>query len=127
MENVRAGDQVWTMNESGARVPGTVLRVGSMRVPVTHQIIHLVLSDGREMQASPGHPTADGRTLADLQVGEVLDGALVILLERLPYTGTMTYDLLVAGDTSFYWANGILTGSTINLVSDKGQMTPDAR
>lgn len=127
VENVRVGDQVWTMNEAGVRVPGTVLQVGSMRVPVTHQIIHLVLRDGREMWASPGHPTADGRNLADLQVGEVLDGALVIRVERLPYTGTMTYDLLVAGDTSFYWANGILTGTTMNRGSDKGQVTPDAR
>jgi len=37
----------------------------------------------------------------------------VIKVERLGYTGTDTYDLLPSGNTGFYWANGILIGSTL--------------
>ena len=51
--------------------------------------------------------------LGDLKVSDLLDGARVILIERLPYKGTATYDLLPSGDTGFYWANGILMGSTL--------------
>jgi hypothetical protein len=84
-----------------------------MKVPATHQIIHLVLNDGRELWASPGHPTADGRTLGNLKVDGLLDGARITLIERLPYNGTATFDLLPSGATGFYWANGILMGSTL--------------
>jgi hypothetical protein len=34
-------------------------------------------------------------------------------MERLPYRGGATYDLLSSGDTGFYWANGILMGSSL--------------
>jgi hypothetical protein len=51
--------------------------------------------------------------LGDLAVNDRLDGALVINVERLHYAGTATYDLLPSGDTGFYWANGILIGSTL--------------
>jgi hypothetical protein len=71
------------------------------------------LSDGRELYASPGHPTSDGRILGDLKIGHLLDGAYVNYVERLPYAGIATYDLLPSGDTGFYWANGILMGSTL--------------
>ena len=113
VENLHVGDLVWTMNEAGERVPGRILRSGSVRVPATHQVVHLILSDGRELNASPGHPTTDGRVLGDLSLGDLLDGAYVVLAERLPYAGTRTYDLLPSGGTGFYWANGILMGSTL--------------
>jgi len=90
-----------------------ISRVGSVRVQATHQVIHLILSDGRELWASLGHPTADGRRLADLVTGDILDGARVLSAERLPYTGSFTYDLLPSGSTGYYWANGILIGSTL--------------
>jgi hypothetical protein len=113
VQNLRPGDSVWTMNAAGERVPAVILRVGSMVAPASHQIVHIVLSDGRELWASPGHPTADGRSLGDLKVGDLLDSALVIRLESLPYGGLVTYDLLPSGDTGFYWVNGILMGSTL--------------
>ena len=113
VENLQVGDPVWTMNAAGERVPGKILKFGSTRVPATHEVIHLRLSDGRELWASPGHPTADGRKLGDLNVNTSLDGARVILVERLPYAGMETYDLLPSGDTGFYWANGVLMGSTL--------------
>jgi len=113
VEEIRVGDQVWTMNEAGERVLAVILKAGSMRVPVTHQVIHFVLSDGRELWASPGHPTSDGRRLADLRSGDILDGATIALAEYLRYQGTATFDILPSGGTGFYWANGILVGSTL--------------
>lgn len=113
VEKLRVGDPVWTMNEAGERVSAAILRTSRVFVPASHQIVHIILSDGRELWASPGHPTADGKILSDLNVNELLDGARVITVELLPYTGTATYDLLPAGDTGFYWANEILMGSTL--------------
>ena len=113
VEELRVGDQVWTRNEAGERVPAVILKAGSVRVPVTHQVVHVILSDGRELWASPGHPTADGRRLADLKSGDILDGARVILIERVRYQGTATFDILPSGGTGFYWADGILLGSTL--------------
>jgi hypothetical protein len=113
VENLRLGDSVWTMNGSGERVPGTILRTSRVPVPASHQVIHFILSDGRELWASPGHPTADGKMLGNLKVNDLLDGARLIKVERLHYAGTATYDLLPSGGTGFYWANGILVGSTL--------------
>jgi hypothetical protein len=113
VQDLRLGDSVWTMNRSGERVAATILRISRVPVPASHQVVHVTLNDGRELWASPGHPTAEGRILDDLKVNDLLDGAHVILVERLPYGRTATYDLLPSGDTGFYWANGILMGSTL--------------
>jgi hypothetical protein len=113
VENLRVGDPVWTMNGSGERVSATILRTSRVPVPASHQIVHVILNDGRELWASLGHPTADGKKLGDLKVNDLLDGARVIKVERLPYRGAATYDLLPSGATGFYWANGILIGSTL--------------
>ena len=113
VEDLHTGSIVWTMNSAGERVPERIVRIAHVKAPVTHRIIHVLLSDGRELWASPGHPTADGRILKDLKVGDSLDGAHVMLLERLHYEASATYDLLPSGDTGFYWANEILMGSTL--------------
>jgi hypothetical protein len=113
VENVQPGMLVWTVDESGARVAMPVLRVGSTFAPASHQVIHLILDDGRELFVSAGHPTADGRQIGQLRVGDSLAGARIAAVERIPYPGGATYDLLPAGETGFYWANGILIGSTL--------------
>lgn len=113
VEELQVGDPVWTLNAAGDRMLGRVLRLGSAAVPKTHEILHVVLSDGRELWVSPGHPTADGQRISDVKLHGLLDGAHVVLLERLPYSGHKTYDLLPSGDTGLYWANGILLGSTL--------------
>ena len=122
VENLRIGDPVWTRNAAGERVPAEVLKLGSARVPSNHQVIHILLNDRRELWASPGHPSADGQALGGLKVADLLDGAPVILIERVPYEATSTYDLLPSGATGFYWANGILIGSTLARSED---MTDD--
>ncbi len=114
VENLQVGDSVWTMNDAGERVSATILKVFRVPVPASHPVVHVKLSDGRELWASPGHPTADGGLLDDLKVNDPLDGARVIWVERLPYGGTATYDILPSGDTGFYWADGILMGSTLS-------------
>lgn len=115
VENLRVGDPVWTANEAGERVPGTIQQAVHVPVPANHQMVHILLSDGRELWVSPGHPTTAGQTLGDLQVNDMLDGARIDLIEVLRYGGVHTYDLLPSGDTGFYWANGILIDSSIEV------------
>ncbi len=78
VEDLQVGDPVWTQDEAGRRVIGFVLQTGHVKVPSTHQMVHILLNDGRELWASPGHPTADGRQLGMLKAGEFLDGARII-------------------------------------------------
>lgn len=113
IEDVRIGDAIWTLDAAGARVPGTVLAIGSMPAPANHEVVHLVLADGRTVTASPGHPLADGRRLGDLAIGDAVDGSTVASLERLPYTGGRTFDLVVSGPTGTYLIDGIALASTI--------------
>jgi hypothetical protein len=82
-------------------------------VPATHEVVRLTLDDGRVVFVSPGHPTADERYIGDLLAGDALDGASVMRVERVRYAGGATYDILPAGATGAYWANGILLGSTL--------------
>lgn len=113
VEKLRVGDPVWTRNEAGERVAATILRTARVPVPANHLVLHVTLSDGRELWASPSHPTGDGRWLNELEANDFLDGAQVVAIERLSYSGIATYDILPSGATGFYWANGILMGSTL--------------
>jgi hypothetical protein len=114
--DVKPGMLVWTAGADGARIAAPVLEVGSIQVPAGHMMVHLVLSDGRELLASPGHRTADGRQLGSLAVADHLDGSTITRWELVPYSGDRTYDLLPAGETGTYWANGILLSSTLHRV-----------
>jgi hypothetical protein len=107
------GMLVWTAGLDGARLAVRVLDVGSTPVPPTHMMVHVVLADGRSLQASPGHRTADGRALGTLAAGDFLDGSTITKWELVPYAGGRTYDLLPAGPTGEYWADGILLASTL--------------
>jgi hypothetical protein len=109
---VRAGMTVWSTDRSGLRVRATVLDTGQARAPVGHMVLLITLADGRSVTASPGHPTADGRRLGQLRVGDELDGTAIGSILPLAYDG-FTYDLLPSGATGAYWANGILIGSTL--------------
>lgn len=113
VEELQVGDLVWTVSASGERILGTILKTGRVIVPASHRMVHVILSDGRELWVSPGHPTADGRILGDLKAGDVLDGARVTQVKLVPYGQLATYDLLPSGGTGFYWANEILIGSTL--------------
>jgi hypothetical protein len=112
--DVHFGTIVWTLGADGSRITAPVVEVGSMEAPIGHRMAHLVLADGRELLVSPGHRTADGRQAGDLHIGDQLDGSTITKLELVPYAGGRTYDLLPAGATGFYWANGILMSSTLS-------------
>lgn len=113
VQDLETGDVVWTIDAAGARIAAPLGATGRTPVPPTHQVVRLVLDDGRIVAASPGHPTADGRQVGDLRAGDALDGGRVASAAREPYGGGFTYDVRPAGASGAYWANGVLLGSTL--------------
>lgn len=113
VEKLRVGDLVWTLDVDGGRVAASLLAIGSVRAPADHQVVHLVLADGRELWASPGHSLADGRKLGDLRRGDTVDGSVVVSSEWVAYTGGSTFDILPAGVSGTYWADGVALRSTL--------------
>lgn len=113
IQQLQKGMAIWTLNEFGDHVSAMLIETAKTPVPSTHQVIHLTLDDGREIFASPGHPTADNRTAGDLSIGDLLDGGRVVTATKVRYQKGFTYDILPAGVTGLYWANGILLGSTL--------------
>ncbi len=114
VKNILVGMPIWTTDRTGHRIFGVVTQTSKVPVPPTHQMIHLVLDDGRELFASPKHSTIDGRTVRDLIANDPYDGAHVLTAERITYGDVATYDILPSGETGFYWANGILLDSTLH-------------
>lgn len=110
---VTVGMKVWSVNKQGQRILAPVIKIGSVIVPTNHQMIQLTLSSGRSLTVSPGHPAINGIPIAELRVGEAYDNAIVTSVTYGSYADTRTYDILPAGDTGFYFANGILVGSTL--------------
>jgi hypothetical protein len=113
VRNIQVGTIVWSAGENGVRVAVPVRQVVKIRVPPFHRLVHLQLSDGRELNASPGHPLMDGRFLGTLSIGDTVDGASVTGAGPVPCAGEFTYDILPGGDSGGYWANGIPLGSTL--------------
>jgi hypothetical protein len=111
--DIQPGMIVWTAALDGTRIGMPVVEIGSIQVPAGHLMVHLALGDGRELLASPGHRTADGRQLGLLARGDSLDGSTITRWELVPYAGDRTYDLLPAGPTGQYWANGVRLSSTL--------------
>ena len=112
--DLKPGMPVYSMDLEGNRVVAPVVMASRVTVPDTHTVCRVVLDDGRELYVSGVHPTADGRAIDDLAAGDRIDGACVESVERVAYTGGYTFDLLPGGDTGYYWANGILIGSTLS-------------
>ena len=106
-----AGDLVYSQSgEAIVVVP--LLRVN--RVPAKdHVVVRVTLDSGAVLEISPRHPTADGKTFADLRPGDRLDGARVLGVERIPYAHPFTHDILPASSTGTYFAGGALIGSTL--------------
>ena len=113
VEDLAIGEVVWTMDSSGARIAMPITSTRQVPVPLGTQLLRLFLSDGREVRVSPPHPMSNGRPVGELRSGDRLDGAQVIRIEPYLYVYAYTYDLLPAGPTGVYWADGILLGSTL--------------
>src|SRR2546430_3739449 len=112
VEDLRVGDIVWTTDASGARVAAPLVTVGSTPVPSTHQVVRLVLSDGRAVSVSPGHPTADARRVGDLVAGELYDGATIRSATRIGHDGGAALDVLPAGAHRLFLGHGVRLRST---------------
>lgn len=113
VQNLQKGMRVWTIDALGNRIAADVLNVSRTRVPAMHEVAHIVLEDGRKLFVSAGHPTSDGRTIGALKQGDLLDKSNIVKMGYIPYRKGFTYDILPSGGTGFYWANGILIGSTL--------------
>jgi hypothetical protein len=114
VQDVRVGMAVWTTDLTGRRILGVVLRIGHMQAPLGHEVVRLALADGRTVTVSPGHPTADGRRVGELNPGDRFDGSRVVASTPIDYSGSVTYDLLPSGPTGTYFAGGVLLGSTLS-------------
>ena len=113
VEQLEKGMSVWTLDNSDKRIATEIVDTATTPVPLNFQVVRIQLEDGRSVTASPRHPTAAGKAIADYQVGDILDGARVVSIGYVTYEGGKTYDILPAGTTGLYWANGILLGSTL--------------
>ena len=113
VKELKKGMLVWTSDRLGQRQSATILKIGKAQVPPTHMMVHVILNNGKELFVSQGHPTADGRMFSEIQPGDVLDDSYVKSAKIVQYNQKYTYDILPSGDTGFYWANGILVGSTL--------------
>lgn len=106
------GDLVYSVDATGIVVV-PILEVGSTPV-VNHRVVRVQLAGGTVLEVSAGHPTADGRTFADLLGGGQLDaGHAVAMAEVVPYTHSRTYDILPSSSSGTYFAGGALIGSTL--------------
>ena len=109
--SIRPGDMVYSADRGALRlVP--VLEVTRTAV-FHHRTIALRLSNGEELRMSAGHPLADGRRMGSVKAGDVLDGAIVVERDELPYDEPYTYDILPASDSHAYVAAGVLVGTTL--------------
>jgi hypothetical protein len=113
VRDAKAGMKIWTTNRVGQKTEGVIVTTGKTEASVGHNVVHIKLSDGRELYVSSGHKVADGREAGDIQSGDILQGASVLSANHIPYTEEYTYDILPSGDTRMYYANGILLQSTL--------------
>jgi hypothetical protein len=111
IETLVEGDLVYSMDR------GRLATVGIRRVQRVavhdHIMVRVVLAGGTVLRESPLHPTADGRTFAQLAPGETLDGLRIVETSLVPYSGSATWDLLPDSDSGTYFAGGVLIGSTL--------------
>jgi hypothetical protein len=113
IKELQDGMLVWTLDKNGHKQSAIIVKTSKISVPPTHMMMYIVLDDGRDLLASAGHPTTDGRFIGDLKQGDIFANSRVKSVERVPYNENYTYDILPSGSTGYYWANGILVGSTL--------------
>jgi hypothetical protein len=112
ISDLAPGDLVYSVDATGVVVV-PILRVGSTPV-VNHRVVRVELSGGNVLEVSAGHPTADGRTFADLLSGGQLDrDHAIVTVAMVPYAYSHTYDILPNSSSGTYFASGALIGSTL--------------
>ncbi len=113
VKDIKTGMVVWSFNSKGEKISVPVIDINSVPAVKDQKIYHLSLSDGRQLYISQNHPTIMGIPVSLLKIGQIYDGAKIVTKDLIPYTGSKTYDLLPDSDTGYYYANGILVGSTL--------------
>lgn len=113
VKDLGRGMPVWTRGANGERRVVAILETIKRDIPFPHALTRIELSDGRVITVSPVHPTSDGRTVGELNTGDILDGSTVLDVESVWVPAGATYDILPAGETGLYWAGGILLKSTL--------------
>jgi hypothetical protein len=109
---LEVGDFVYSV-QRGRVVAVPIVAVHRQSVTSEHGMARLELESGRTLLLSLQHPTADGRTFADLKVGDRLDGARIVQRQVVSYEQPFTYDILPDSDSKTYFAAGVLIGSTL--------------
>ncbi len=109
--DLRVGDLVYSLDR-GELVAVPIARTNRVRVS-DHRVVQLTLENGRKIEMSPLHPTADGRTFGGLGAGDWLHGARIRAVRSIPYVHEHTYDILPASDSGAYLAAGAWVGSTL--------------
>lgn len=123
IRDLAAGDLVYSVHRGQVVAVPIALAV---HVPApNHTIVEITLENGRVIEMSPKHPTADGRTFADLRAGASLAGVVITAARMKPFAFVETYDILPDSDTGTYFAAGALVGSTLapNAAQHCGQAT----
>lgn len=114
VSDLRTGMVVFTLDRAGNKIIEPVELVMKLSGAEGYDLRHIVLTDGRELIVSGTHPTAEYGRIADFCPGDILDGSMIVSIENVRHSGSYVYDLLPAGETGFYWANGVLLGSTLS-------------
>ena len=116
--SLRVGDLVYSVDGDAMKVV-PIVRIRQTTV-ARHHVMRVQLATGVSLEISGGHPTADGRSFADLRAGSMLDGVPVISAEKVPYAYPSTFDILPGSSTGTYFAGGALIGSTIDSAVPAG-------
>lgn len=104
---------MFTEDARGNRVVAPIVRVSRVSVPESHRVVAMTLQDGRTVRVSPEHPLVSDGVVGNVDVGASLDGSIVIDRQLVVPTGGATWDILPAGETGHYWANGVRLGTTL--------------
>ena len=112
ISELKVGDLVYSVHH-GQLIAVPVILTNRVPVTGTHHMVEVRLSNGRVLSVSPSHPTADGRTFADLAQGNVVDGVVIDSVRRVPYTEAYTYDILPDSDSGTYFAGSVQIGTTL--------------
>jgi len=113
IENILPGDLVWSQDKQGNTIAVHVERISRTRVPDDFRLLEITLTDGRQLFASPSHFSASGKPLGSFQPGDILDGSVILSINSIHYAYPETFDILPAGPSGLYRANGILLMSTL--------------
>lgn len=123
ISTLKENDLILTANLKGERIEAPIKMANKVLINEGHTMVILELADGRKLQVTGEHPSSiESKSIEEYTIGEKMDGSTIIQKSVVVYKEEYTYDILPSGETGYYWANGILIGSTLftinRLVSD---------